>query len=69
MRDDKYEQVAPCTLLLQASRSQTIFSSFFLAAQRAVWDKPQSGATESFSFGTYFRQRLMRSFTSSTVSM
>src|SRR5215467_2574573 len=47
----------------------TMFASFSLAAQRAVWLSPQSGANESFSAGAYFRQRRTRSATSWGVSM
>jgi hypothetical protein len=35
----------------------TIFSSFCRDAQRAVWLNPQSGATDNFSAGIYFKHR------------
>src|SRR5262245_46427955 len=47
----------------------TIARSFLLAAQRAVWLKPQSGATESRSGGANSRHRRTRAATSSGVSM
>src|SRR5687768_17183806 len=47
----------------------TIDASFFLAAQRAVWLRPQSGATASRSGGAHFRQRRIRAATSIGVSM
>ena len=47
----------------------TMLANFCLAAQRAVWLSPQSGAKESFSGGAYFRERRTRSATSAGVSM
>src|SRR5690606_31123186 len=47
----------------------TMLRSFSRAAQRAVWLKPQSGASESFSAGTCSRQSLTRAAMSSGVSM
>ena len=47
----------------------TMLASFFRAAQRAVWLKPQSGAKTNRSGGAYFRHARIRSATSSGVSM
>ena len=44
----------------------TMFFSFCLAAQRAVWLRPQSGAKASRSAGACFRHSRTRSATSST---
>src|SRR4051794_25715565 len=46
----------------------TMFLNFFLAAHRAVWLKPQSGAKESRSGGAYFKQSFTRSAMSLAVS-
>jgi hypothetical protein len=43
----------------------TIEASLRRDAQRAVWDRPQSGETESRSGGTWRRQARIRSSTSS----
>ena len=46
----------------------TMFISFFLAAQRAVWLRPQSGANDSLSAGACSRHSFTRSTMSSGVS-
>src|SRR4051812_31628982 len=52
-----------------AATPLTMLRSFCLAAQRAVWLKPQSGAKESRSGAPYLRQALTRSEISADVSI
>ena len=47
----------------------TMCRNFSFAAQRAVWLSPQSGARERRSAGANARHRLIRSTTSSTLSI
>jgi hypothetical protein len=48
---------------------RTMLINFCLEAHLAVWLNPQSGATESFSAGTYFKHFPILSTTSFSVSI
>ena len=64
----RFDHARPSSLRTIATPS-TMFCSFSLAAQRAVWLRPQSGAKDSRSAGACSRQRRTRPATSSAVSM